>query len=282
MNQYVSHYLPRSSLDVITLSILHRLKILLYPLFSEYTEFKASQSKILKPQVVLFRHTLSYAFIAFHISRKMLEIFTVTYGHIMPQIFPMYFGQPLICPNWYCDLRQLEYETKIANDCFAIMPNGWGFSHWTRSNKDKPREMRLFNEASTKAKILTITWWRSFLRNSKAILFPPEASRLLVFHCYLSCMALGLKGHHRAMERRLHIEQVKTWESLFLPFFLNKSSSDCFKALVNFQSSIKVNFANILTVFLRRTDIWRFTTTEVVSSPWLLLIRNVKLVSRHL
>lgn len=51
----------------------------------------------------------------------------------------MYFGQLLICPNWYHHLRQLLYEI-ILTGCDVVIPWGRDFSHWTGSNKVKSFE----------------------------------------------------------------------------------------------------------------------------------------------
>lgn len=67
-----------------------------------------------------------------------------------------------------------------------------------------------------------------------------------MFCCH--CGAIGFQGFHGAGNRGMELSQVKMKQKLTLvrdlAAFLHESSPDCYKPLVNFQASEKVDFDN--------------------------------------
>lgn len=47
--------------------------------------------------------------VAFQIPRNVSELLKAVYGHLVPQIFLLHFGQAFVCPNWHHSFRQLHY-----------------------------------------------------------------------------------------------------------------------------------------------------------------------------
>lgn len=101
------------------------------------------------------------------------------------------------------------------------------------------------------------------------------AARLLIFIALVELF--GFQGYFSAGERGMGLEEVKYHEvhcsyqdlDAFSFFFFNEYSLDCFKTLVNFQSSKKVDFDTFLqcsNCFYGRED-FLFLSFLMMSPP---------------
>lgn len=170
-----------------------------------------------------------------------------------PVFLLKFFGQPPVCATCTaasesCNIKQLQLNIfdkhpgdravcaeKFQSDCIKTSPGHWTIigSHWI-------------------SKIVKIFWEEVFWGPPK-LFFPWMAARLLVSNKYYGCESIGFQGCCRFENRVMKIRHIKFYKSCssywYSCFFLNECSLDCYKPLVNFQSSTKVTFEDFCKCF---------------------------------